>query len=264
MKSKTLLYWASLLVVALPGFCAPASSVQFRLLAWTVSDLNLQFQSGKSPTEVSAMPTSFSPVYEYKNEGPITLFKMVEQDGKPLRQTACTITFPENIKHGLVILVPGDDTKALVRKVLPNSQGLVSNGAPLIYDYIVIDDSADAHPSGTIVFRNFSKLPVALSIGQRQLTLAPHDLVQIPLTPGAKRMPFRAAAQLGDGRWRLLASNPLPVSGANRLLVILRDGPEGAAKRPDEPNVTILPLFDWNPPAKPAEETTTPPVALLR
>lgn len=215
--------------------------------------MNLQFQSGPTPTEVLVFPTNFSPVYEFKGEGPITLFKMVEHDGKPQRQTACMVTIPPEMKQGLVILVPGDDSKAIDRKVLPNSQGLVSAGAALIYDYVVIDDSPSAHPAGMIEFRNFSSLPIAINIAERQLMLAPHDKAQVPLTPGAKRMPFRAAAQLGGGQWRLLGSNPLPLSGADRLLVILRDGPP-AASRPGEANITIIPLFDWPPPPKPADD----------
>ncbi|MDF3059746.1 MAG: hypothetical protein K0R17_3961 [Rariglobus sp.] len=247
----------ALLVIALLVCATAANAVPFRLLAWGSYDLNLQYQSGRTPVEVSAFPTSFSPVYEYKETGPITLFKMVEHEEKPQRQTACVITLPPEIQQALVILVPGDDNKALSKKVLPNSQGQVSTGAPLIYDYVVIDDSPAAHPSGTIEFRNFSKLPIAINIAQQQLTIAPRDKVQVPLTAGAKRMPFRAAAQLENGQWRLLSSTPLPISGAHRLLVILRDGPSHTTRN-DEPNVVIVPLFDW-PPPPPAEAAEAGP-----
>lgn len=244
-RSLAVLVVASLFVSAGTAVAAaPERSVQFRLLAWGSYDVNLQFQSGKKPSEVMAFPSSFSPIYEFKEEGPLTLFKMVEHDGKPQRQTACSVVIPAEMKQCLVILVPGDDSKVVDRKVMPNSQGMLSQDAPLVYDYVLIDDSPEAHPSGTIEFRNFSKLPIAINIAQQQLMLAPHDKAQVPLTPGVKRMPFRAAAQLGGGQWRLLGSNPLPISGADRLLVILRDGPPAEA-RPGEANVIIVPLFDW-------------------
>ena len=269
MKFKTLRSCAVFVIVGLlvcvssAAAGAPERSVQFRLLAWGSYDVNLQFQSGKKPSEVLAFPTSFSPVYEFKGEGSLILFKMVEHEGKPQRQTACTVVIPVEMKQGLVILVPGDDGKIVDRKVMPNSQGIVSQGSPLVYDYVVIDDSPAAHPSGTIEFRNFSKLPIAINIAQRQLMLAPHDKAQVPLIAGAKRMPFRAAAQLGGGQWRLLGSNPLPISGADRLLVILRDGPANAT-RPGEANITIVPLFDWPPPPKPADDISAPPLAFSR
>jgi hypothetical protein len=225
---------------------SPAGAVQFRLLAWGSYDLNLQFQDGKKPQELTVFPRSFSNIYEV-SQGPVVLFKMVEADGKPVRQTACTIVVPPEIQQALVILVPADDSKVPYRKVLPNSQGLVSKEASLVYDYVVLDDSPAAHPDGTIEFRNFSSLPIAINIAERQLTLPPRDKTQVPITEGARRMPFRAAAQLENGQWKLLASNPLPISGAGRILVILRDRPT-KSNRPDEPNIAIVPLFDWTPP----------------
>lgn len=258
MKSKFYPRWVPLFIVFLA--CADfAEAGPFRLLAWGAYDLNLQYQSGPKSSEVTAFPGSFSPVYEYREAAPLTFFKMVEHEGKPLRQTACVVTIAPEIQQALIILIPGDDTKALSRKVLPNSQGQVSKESSLIYDYVVIDDSPAAHPADTIVFRNFSRLPIAINIAQQQLTLAPRDKAQVPIISGAKRMSFRAAAQLENGQWRLLSSNPLPISGARRLLVILRDGPANAA-RDNDPNVAIVPLFDW-PSAAPAEaaEMAAPP-----
>ncbi|MDF3056002.1 MAG: hypothetical protein K0R17_217 [Rariglobus sp.] len=239
--------------------CAsPARAVQFRLLAWGTYDLNLQFQAGKAPQELAVFPRSFSTTYE-SAENSIVLFKMVEVDGKPQRQTACTITVPPEIQQALVILVPGDDAKVTSRKVLPNSQGQVSKEAAMVYDCVVLDNSPAAHPAGTIEFRNFSRLPIAINIASRQLTLPPRDKTQVPITEGVKRMPFRAAAQLENGDWRLLSSTPLPISGAGRILVILRDRPE-KSNRADEPNIAIVQLFDWAPPAPPPEPagTSTP------
>ncbi|CAM2815181.1 hypothetical protein [Rariglobus hedericola] len=249
MTSNSLHRLALVFALALVAGIAPARAVQFRLLAWGSYDLNLQFQNGKGAQELAVFPKSFSITYEIP-QGPIVLFKTVEVDGKPQRQTACTIVVPPEIQQALVILVPADDSNAPYRKVLPNSQGLVSKEAALLYDCVVLDNSPAAHPVGTIEFRNFSRLPIAINIADRQLTLPPRDKTQVPITEGAKRMAFRAAAQLENGDWKLLSSSPLPISGAGRVLVILRDRPEKSS-RPDEPNIAIVPLFDWTPPPSP-------------
>ncbi|HEY9250694.1 MAG TPA: hypothetical protein VIO38_16255 [Rariglobus sp.] len=47
----------------------------------------------------------------------------------------------------LLLLIPGDDTQAVDRKVLPESQGFVSADAPLIYDYVWFDDSLEGRPA---------------------------------------------------------------------------------------------------------------------
>lgn len=254
MTFNSLTRIAALLGFALLAGIAPARAVQFRLLAWGSYDLNLQFQDGKTARELAVFPKSFSITYEVP-EGPIVLFKTVEADGKPQRQTACTIVVPPEIQQALVILVPADDSKVPYRKVLPNSQGQVSKEASLLYDYVVLDNSPAAHPVGTIEFRNFSRLSIAIDIADRQLTLPPRDKTQVPITAGAKRMAFRAAARLENGDWKLLSSSPLPISGAGRVLVILRDRPE-KSNRADEPNIAIVPLFDWTPP--PSPETAAP------
>jgi len=154
------------------------------------------------------------------------------------------------MKKGLLLLIPGDDTKAVDRKVLPDESGFVSLGAPLIYDYIWFDDSPEARPSGTIEFRNLSRSPIALQIDQSQLMLAPQAKAQVPLTPGAKRMPFRAAAQI-NGQWKIFRSNPLSTRSPDRMLVILRDaaGAHEEAGSDREPNIAMISLFDWPAPS---------------
>lgn len=236
-------------LAGLLAFAAPARAVQFRLLGWNSADVNLQFEANQKATEASVYTDTLSPIYEYQGNGPLVLFKMVEHDGKPKKQPACTVPIPADAQQGLIILVPGDDTKVAARKVRPNQFGFVSGDAPLTYDYLWLDDSLAARPSGTLEFRNLSRLPVALQIEQQQLVLAPQSRAQVPLNKGAKRMAFKAAAQV-NGTWKVFASNPLSTRNPDRMMVILRDNPtppEGSAS--NEPNISMISLFDWAQPA---------------
>lgn len=229
----------------------PAHAVQFRLLGWAAQDLNLQFDANLKANETYVSTDTFSPVYEFKGDGPLTFYKRVEHEGVVRKQVACTVVIPPGMEQGLLLLIPGDDTKAADRKVLPDSQGFVSANAPLIYDYVWFDDSLAARPAGTIEFRNLSRVPIAFQIEQQQLVLAPQAKTQVPLLPGAKRMAFRAAAQI-DGKWKVFTRNPLPTRGPERMIVLLRDnvaaGNGGASG--NDPLITMIPLYDWPAPPK--------------
>lgn len=229
-------------------------AVDFRLIAWETPDNNLEYTTLKAAVPIRVSTDEFTNYITAKGDEPFVLFKRVEHEGKVVNQTACTITFPPELKQGVVLLLPGDQSRAISRKVLPSKLGFGTPAAPLIYNYVWLDDSLDAHPSGTIMFRNFSSLPIAIQIAGRQLTIAPKDSSIVPLAKGVRRMPFQAAAQVG-GQWRMFASNPLSTDGPDRMLIILRDGPDipSTAGSKNEPNIRIVSLFDW---------ARTPPVAI--
>jgi hypothetical protein len=256
MTSDTRLSFSLLITAGLLAFVQPAQAVQFRLLGWAAQDLNLQFDDGKKPTAVYVSTESLSPAYHLSNTTSIVFYKRVEHEGKTIKQTACTVTIPPGMEKGVILLIPGDDTKAVHRNVLPDRDGFVSDGAPLIYNYVWIDDSLTARPSGTIEFRNFSRRQIAFQLDQHRHMLAPETKVQLPLVPGAKRMTFRGAAEI-NGQWKVFSKNPLPTRGPERMMVILRDDPHGAANG-DKPNIKMISLFDW--PA-PAPETPAATVA---
>jgi hypothetical protein len=251
MTFKSTHSWLAMIVCLLTQL-TPAHAVQFRLLGWDSQDLNLQFDTNHKANETYVSTDTLSPVYELKGDGPIVLYKRVAHEDGTRKQTACTITIPKGMKSGLLLLIPGDDTKAVDRKVLPDSQGFVSAGAPLIYDYIWMDDSLEARPAGTILFLNLSHLNIAFQIEQQQLTLAPQGKVQVPLIPGAKRMAFRAAANVNN-QWRVFTSNPLSTRGPERMIVIMRDRASGKneAGAGDLPAITMIPLYDWPAPPTP-------------
>lgn len=256
-KRKLLGIFATLLGLLLSS--APTlQAVQVRVLAWSSDDGDLQFDAARKPTRLKLFSDSFSRAIMFEDDGPIVLYKMVEHEGKPRKQIACSISVPAGMEQGLLILVPGDQSKAVSRKVLPDESGFVSSGAPVIYDYHWFDDSPKARPPGTLEFRNLSRLTIALQIEQSQIMLNPQAKAQVPLARGAKRMPLRAAAQIG-GQWKLFRSNPLSTRNPERMLVILRDA-DTQDSADGEPNVTMISLYDWAPPVPPSP-VETPPVA---
>ncbi len=250
MTSKLNSHWSIALLVCLFASASVAHAVQFRVLGWTTPDTSLQF--GQKPTPIVVATTHFSPEYETQGEGPLIFYKMVEKDGTPHRQTACTIALPEDLKKALIILYPGDDSTAPYRNVIPTGEGPGTPNAPLVYDYMVLDDSLEARPAGMIEFRNFSTLPVALMVDSRQLLLPPKAKAQVPIVPGAKRLSFRAAAQV-NGEWKVFLTNPLPTRGQpDRMMVLLRDGPSSSAQTrgSHEPNIKMVSFSDFPPRSK--------------
>lgn len=243
------------IIVLIIGCATPSYAVQVRMLAWSSQDGDLQFDANRKATRLKLFPDTFSTAMEMKDEGPITLYKMVaDKDGNPHKQVACTLVIPPGMEQGLLILIPGDQTKAVDHKVLPDESGFVSAGAPLIYDYIWLDDSPKVRPPGTIEFRNMSRLPIAIQVEQAQIMLAPKGKAQVPLTAGAKRMAFRGAAQI-DGQWKFFRSHPLSTRSPDRMLVILREGspPAQGSGLAGEPDISMISLYDWPaPPAAPA------------
>lgn len=246
MNSKHTARWSLVLSLLLLG-CSPAAhALEFRVLGWSSDDITLHY--GKKSTLMTVSVNGFSPAYEFHGDGPLVFYKMVDKDGNPQRQTACTITFPPDMQRGLIILFPGDESTVANRKVISASEGPGTPDAPLVYDYLLLDDSTEARPSGTIEFRNFSSLPVALMVESRQFVLQPKAKAQLPLDSSAKRLSFRAAAQV-NGQWKVFLTNPLPTRGRpERMMVLLRDGPIVAQPQGDvEPNIKLLSLSDFPP-----------------
>jgi hypothetical protein len=262
MTSKGIHRRISLLALGLLVCAAPARALEFRMLGWSSPDINLQFDNNQKPVETSVSTVMFSDTYQVAGEGTLTLYKRVEHEGKIIKQTACTVAIPPGLKQGLLLLIPGDDSKALSRKVLPDSQGFITSSAPLIYNYVWFDDSLEARPLGTIQFLNLSRRQIAFQIEEHQLTLAPQAKAHVPLVKGAKRMNFRGAAEV-DGRWKIFARKPLATRGPERMIVILRDGPptNNETATDAEATISMISLFDW--PARPESKAAGTPPSLV-
>lgn len=245
MTSKPLRLPGLALVLLLT--CLPSlNAADLRFISWAVSDENLQFANGAKATELSVPDEAFSPAYKFTGAAALTLYKMVEGDPKPLKRTACTIPLPETMTRGLVILIPQESPQPAQEKVIPNSLGVVSSKAPMTYSYMLLDDSVEARPLGTIEFRNFTGLPLALQVENQQFTLSPDPTVkhQVPLVAGARRLFYRAAAQI-NGKWEIVGSNPLSTRGPpDRMMVILKTQSAGDLP-PTAASIRTLVIADW-------------------
>lgn len=254
MTFKPRTFLATLAALGL-GLCVtPAHAVQFRLLGWASQDVNLMLDTDSKPVELMVPQEQFSQLQTAKDTAPIVLYKMVEVDGKPRRQVACSIPVPEGMERGIIVLLPGDESQAVSKKVLPNSAGFRTESAPVVYNYVWLDDSPKSRPSKTIELRNLSSLPVAVQLDTHQLTLAPQAKALIPITPGAARMPLHAATRM-DGKWKLFASRPLRTATIDRVMVFFRDTPASDQSNGAAPAVTMLPIYDWPQPTSDAKSS---------
>lgn len=233
-----------------------AAAIQFRMLAWGPHDSNLMFDERGAGVETAISPSAFSDTYEFTGQGPLVLYKRVQNEGEIVHQTACAATIPADMKKGLLLLVPGDESKAPLRKVLPDRYGTVSPGAPLAYEFFWLDDSAEARPEGTIQFINLTPRQMALRVAGKEHLLGSTKKLTLPLTPGSKRMDFQGAVQV-DGEWRIFSRKPIPTRDPKRLLVILRAVAADPASD-DQPSIRVVPLFDWQS-AEPETDTASSP-----
>lgn len=257
MKSKFLLRLLCLLGVALsPGALPLVHALQFRTIGWAAPDTNLLFDIKGKPVEVAVAPNMFSPAYLFPGEGSLVLYKLVEHEGKVIRQTACTVTIPPGLKQGLLLLVPADESRVLSRKVRPDRFGVVANAAPLAYDYVWFDDSFEARPAGTIQFLNLSARRLALQVASRQIVLPPKASAFANLQAGSKRMNFQGAVQV-DGQWSIFSRKPLSTRDPERMLVILREEPDSLGAAEQKPAIKLVTLFDW--PARTSPAPGAPP-----
>lgn len=217
----------ALWLVALAAF-APARAVELRFINWDGDATGLKFLNKGKPTEIHASESSLSQVYTYEGSGPLVLFKEVVVEGKTVRQTAATLDVPPGLTHGIVVLAATDASLST-------------------YAGVWIDDAPDRRPAGTVKMVNLSNHPVAFKVDVAEFTVAPSGNYQVPVRANVRRVLMQAAAQV-DGRWKVVANNPLPVRNGLRLLVILRDG---RPQEGSEVNVVDLLSFYDLPPALP-------------
>jgi hypothetical protein len=243
MKSKISLRHLFVVLGLLLACSVSVQAVQFRVLGFARYDLDLRFDQRGEPVALKVFPDSLSRTYDTLGTEPIVLYKMVEEDGKPRKNVACTVTVPPELTHGILILFPSGTPASPSIRVLPNNSGEANSLAPLTYEYFWLDDSLDARPLGMIEFRNMTRVSIAFRIGDQEKNLAPQGKTQTPLIAGAKRLDFKAAVQLA-GKWRVFMSSPLPTRGPSRMLVIFREVAENLRTGPDDPGIRMFRFYD--------------------
>jgi len=216
-------------------FCilVPARAVELRFINWDGDATDLKFANKGKVVTIRAAESTLSPVYSFDGPGPLVLFKEVVVDDKKVRQPVATLAVPAGLTHAIVVLAATDATMTT-------------------YAGVWIDDAPDTRPKGTIRLVNLSNHAVAFKVDATEFMLAPSERHQVPVQSDVRRILMQAATQV-DGRWKVVANNPLPVRSGLRLLLLLRDG------RPQEGSETnvvdLLSFYDQAP------ELPVPPAA---
>lgn len=239
MKSRLLLPRPLLLALSMLAGITGMPAVEFRILNWGSGwDDSLRYRSGQSVEPVVANEGTLSRPYHLET-GPLVLFRELKKGDEIVRETVAAIPLPADLAQGILVLVPKDEQRTG-------------------YDGFWMDDSVAARPPGMIEFRNFSRIPVALKVAGREIMLPARAKASVPFPPGARRIPFQAAAQV-DGEWEFLGASPLPVRTGYRVLVMMRDGRASAGR--DTRAIDMLSFYDPPPPLDPE---AAPPLASVR
>jgi len=217
----------ALCVLAFSSFTA-ARAIELRFINWDGDEASLKFINKGKVVALHASESSLSAIYTFEGAGPLVLFKDVVVDGKTVRQTAATLAVPPGLTHAIVVLAATDATLNT-------------------YAGVWIDDSPAVRSAGTVRLVNLSNHSVAFKVDVAEFTIAPSENHQVPVRAGVRRILMQAAAQV-DGKWKVVANNPLPVRNGLRLLVLLRDG---RPQEGSEVNIVDLLSFYDQPPAIP-------------
>ncbi|HSI08413.1 MAG TPA: hypothetical protein VK985_07460 [Rariglobus sp.] len=226
MNTRAFLFLLLAAVLLTPA----AHALEFRLLSWNGDIEGLNYANGQKPVPVIAREGTLSPKYPYTGAGPLVLFREIQKDGKTVREPVATLPPPAGFTHAILVLAATDD-------------------AGTAYTARWINDSPEVRKAQTITYENLSSLPVAIKLGQEELTLESNAKLTRPTNPAVRRVALMVAAHTQTG-WELVVSSSQPVRPGLRTLVILRDGranPYG----PTEP-VECLSFHDLPPPPAPA------------
>lgn len=211
----------------------PARAIELRFINWDGDESALKFINKGKPVTIQASEAGFSQAYTFEGPGPLVLFKEVTVEGKTVRQPAASLEVPAGLTHAIVVLAATDATLTT-------------------YVGKWIEDAPATRPAGTIRLVNLSNHAVSFKVDQSEFSLAPSANHQVPVRTDVRRILMQAATQV-DGRWKLVANNPLPVRSGLRLLILLRDG---RPQEGSEPNIVDLLSFYDQPPALPPQTTS--------
>lgn len=219
------------LCLAVLAILTPARAIEIRFINWDGDAADLKFLNKGKAVGIHASESSLSPVFNYDGTGPLVLFKEIVVEGKTVRRPAATLAVPAGLTHGIVVLAATDATLET-------------------YAGVWIDDSPERRPAGSVRMVNLSSHLVSFKVDTAEFSVAPSGDYQVPVRANVRRVLMQAATQV-DGRWKVVANNPLPVRNGLRLLVLLRDG---RPQEGSEVNVVDLLSFYDLPPALPGEK----------
>jgi hypothetical protein len=206
----------------------PVRAIELRFINWDGDESELKFTNKGKVVTIHAAESSLSPVYTFDGPGPLVLFKEILVEGKKVRQPAATLAVPAGFIRAIVVIAATDATLTT-------------------YAGVWIDDAPETRPKGSIRLLNLSNHEVAFKVDASEFTLPPSGNHQVSAPSNVRRILMQAATQV-NGKWEVVANNPLPVRSGLRLLLLLRDG---RPKEGSETNIVDLLSFYDVPPEPP-------------
>jgi hypothetical protein len=185
----------------------------FRLLALTPVEDMLYDLRGK-PVSVVPGQNAGSQPYPVPASGVLAFYRLV----------------PSSAPGEPPVRVPVVSAKAEARDGATTLVLLLPEGPPVEYDpsapprplkSLSIDDSATAHPAGTIRVFSFSLRPVVVKIGTETVRLVPGEPALIPYPPDTRT--WVQVATTGEGGWRRVIGTPQMLAPETRLALFLSD-----------------------------------------
>ncbi|MFH1499809.1 MAG: hypothetical protein ABII82_18510 [Verrucomicrobiota bacterium] len=226
--------------IAAQTAAAPPPPAVFRLLALTpVADLLYDLQ-GK-PVAVVPGQHSYSPPYRVTASGSVAFYRLIPSatPGEPpvrVPVVAARVTADAGVSTLILLLPEGPPVE-------PDP-----GAPPRPLKSLVIDDSAAAHPAGTIRVFSFSLRPVLVKIGTRTVQITTGEPALIPYPPDTRT--WVQVATTGEGGWQRVIGTPQMLAPDTRLALYLSD----LAPSLNDPNpvgLSLRKIIERMPPAAP-------------
>lgn len=227
--------WLLAVALATPGFVttvhaqsAPKPPVTFRILGLGAPVTDLFYYNGRQAVSVTAGSSGFSAPYPVPNDGRVEFFRVLPPEPpeeKPRRVTVTDLQLGEGGPF-LVIMLTDPATPTQTRGV-------------------VVDDSWEKHPSGTMQLFSFSRRLLAVKVGDEMVELAAGQS-RLFSYHGANRLSLQAATREGAD-WVLRIRSPKSILPDSRSTVVLIDQ-EPSPERPNPDGLRTLDFIDLEPP----------------
>lgn len=182
----------------------PLRALEFRVLSWNGQlDGIFLIESGKR-VPLQGVEQTLSASQTVKEGKELVLYREVLVEGRLVPVPVATLALPENYSRAILVLAQ-------------NLENLNSVGG------FWLNDSKSSFPSGSFVFHNLSKLPVALKAEDSVHMLDVRASWVRGFRPQSRFSSISAAIAEGDG-FRVILNNRLKVHPEYRVIFVFRDG----------------------------------------
>lgn len=212
-----------------------AHGMSVRLMSWDGALADLWVADGGSYVAAKAGEFVLGRALALKHTASsLRLYKDQVVEGVLRKRPVADVSLPGGTSSMLVVLAPAPD------------------GGPLSYQGRALDESLEAHPLNTMRVVNFSKLKLALKIGDTTSVVAPGAEEIFPFPSGGLfSITAEVAVDTASG-WTMVQRSLQPAPPGRRILAMVRDGrPDYSIEDPElrTKPVDVVFLVDRAPPA---------------